>query len=44
LHALWIDRDTQRKAWWTEIDAFIADQMKFKPAGPKAPPPQQKGS
>ncbi len=44
LHALWIDRDTQRKAWWTEIDAFIADQqLKFKPAGPKALPPQQKG-
>lgn len=44
LHALWIDRDTQRKAWWKEIDAFIAEQqMTFKPAGPKAPPPQQRG-
>lgn len=44
LHALWIDRDTQRKAWWTEVDAFIADQqLKFKPAVPKAPPPQQRG-
>jgi len=44
LHALWIDRDTQRKAWWAEVDAFIADQqLKFKPAGPKSPPPQQRG-
>lgn len=43
LHALWIDRDTQRKAWWKEIDGFIADQLKLKPVPPKAVPPQHGG-
>lgn len=45
LHALWIDRDTQRHAWWKEIDSYLADRhqafMPKKP-GPTAPP-QQKG-
>ncbi|HYD18962.1 MAG TPA: alpha/beta hydrolase [Patescibacteria group bacterium] len=43
LHALWIDRDTQRKAWWREIDGFIAEQLALKPVPPKLPPPQHKG-
>ncbi len=43
LHALWIDRDTQRTAWWREIDGFIADQLKLKPVPPKAVPPQHGG-
>jgi lysophospholipase len=43
LHALWIDRDTQRRAWWKEIDGFIADRIKLKPVSPRATPPQHGG-
>jgi lysophospholipase len=40
IHALWIDRDAPRRAWWNAIDSFIAGQL-----APKnmITPPQPKG-
>ena len=53
IHALWLDRDAQRKAWWSEIDGYLAEKHRdFTPPqdppkntpGPKCnKPPQPKG-
>ena len=49
IHALWLDRDAQRKSWWKEIDGYLAERHRDftpppNPAGPKCnKPPQPKG-
>ena len=41
IHALWLDRDQQRKDWWGEIDTYIAaQQLKFTPPKNNNPPPK----
>lgn len=35
IHALWLDRDPQRKDWWSHIDTFLASQhLDFSPPPP----------
>jgi lysophospholipase len=39
LHALWIDRDKQRRDWWSAIDAYISAQVPPAPHINALPPP-----